>query len=833
MILDIDRPRNSLVMSLATRRPSFTTYQELSEYRNLFSCLICLELFTNPRILDCNHIFCEQCIQSYYALFRTVDPAAGTLQGASLSCPTCRKLTSMSVGSPAPLSIPECKVPDPPPPPRRRKVSRNSDALLKCDSCYFLYKQEIADFYCSKCVMNFCKTCRLAHDQHPLFKGHFVIHVSNKETLDLYCDLHSKMTSLYFCLDCNLPVCVICILHDHATHNTTKLREALTMRRDHLKTLLNDFGPRLDKVEAAIKTLEALYESETQPVTTDAAGLRNDRRHASLVPPDYETVINDPSLLNGMVRSKSSPAYCAPSFHDIIASIAKSRGEGHCDKDQLQAKRTSPPPSALWSDRLRGGGESKASLGQCQQVDGSCNGKSSSTETTVFVFPPRQSVSGKQKYSLGSRFRQNEIIPTEEVIGKLLCDRSSGRRRRRDGRLQAIVNQVQRHRKLFNLSTKILDMSQSKKLFAIYEDMVDRIKTVLEVEVKYLLEELAERTEAEKTRKMAKSVVDSTHHLEDSACSSVRSSKTGYRTRLLNADGTPLSMLTRPKLVWKIEKQRSDVGEMWNPCDVTFLADDTVIVAEYDSVNERNNKLQVFDTTGKSLAVLAQGQIRPLGVAITREGNIAVTDCRGKRVKIMTQAGNTVTDIGKGQFGWPYGIAVNSRGQLIVTDAFNDTVSIYQTDGKRVKIFGSTGSQHSHFRNPYHVTVDARDNIIVSDSGNNAIKVFDPSGKFLFYTTDAMRRPSVDLPSDRKVKRRTLKGPRGIAVDLNGNMLVADDCCRVCMFDSSGRYLRNLLNEEDSVKYPEAIECSRKGLLAVTEWNPNNMFAIKVFTMYE
>jgi len=32
--------------------------------------------------------------------------------------------------------------------------------------------------------------------------------------------------------------------------------------------------------------------------------------------------------------------------------------------------------------------------------------------------------------------------------------------------------------------------------------------------------------------------------------------------------------------------------------------------------------------------VLAQGQIQPLGVAVTREGHIAVTDCQGKRVKV-------------------------------------------------------------------------------------------------------------------------------------------------------------------------------------------------------
>jgi len=37
---------------------------------------------------------------------------------------------------------------------------------------------------------------------------------------------------------------------------------------------------------------------------------------------------------------------------------------------------------------------------------------------------------------------------------------------------------------------------------------------------------------------------------------------------------------------------------------------------------------------GKRVNVLAQGQIQPLGVAVTREGHIAVTDCQGKRVKV-------------------------------------------------------------------------------------------------------------------------------------------------------------------------------------------------------
>jgi len=96
----------------------------------------------------------------------------------------------------------------------------------------------------------------------------------------------------------------------------------------------------------------------------------------------------------------------------------------------------------------------------------------------------------------------------------------------------------------------------------------------------------------------------------------------------------------------------------------------------------------------------------------------------------MTLAGQTISEIGKGQFGWPYGIAVNSSGQLVVTDAFSDSVSVYGVnDGKRIRQFGSSGTRDCNFRNPYHVSVDTRDNILVADSGNDCIKAFDSTGE--------------------------------------------------------------------------------------------------------
>jgi len=44
---------------------------------------------------------------------------------------------------------------------------------------------------------------------------------------------------------------------------------------------------------------------------------------------------------------------------------------------------------------------------------------------------------------------------------------------------------------------------------------------------------------------------------------------------------------------------------MWNPCDVTFLTDEMAVVAEYDTVTDKNNRLQIFDSAGKTVQVRA------------------------------------------------------------------------------------------------------------------------------------------------------------------------------------------------------------------------------------
>ncbi|KAI0218179.1 hypothetical protein LSAT2_030094 [Lamellibrachia satsuma] len=64
---------------------------DLASLNELLRCVICFEPFTNPKILQCGHSFCEECLQGYHK----VNQQKYNVQPGKLPCPTCRELTSI------------------------------------------------------------------------------------------------------------------------------------------------------------------------------------------------------------------------------------------------------------------------------------------------------------------------------------------------------------------------------------------------------------------------------------------------------------------------------------------------------------------------------------------------------------------------------------------------------------------------------------------------------------------------------------------------------------------------------------------------------------------
>ena len=282
---------------------------------DLFSCLLCVEPFTKPKVLECQHAFCEQCLQLYYKTYKGIQYEQ---QGVFVPCPTCRKLTKVPSVSDGLIGLDHHKYDHRMVELKRKMSTISGISIQRCDVCVFKNKLEESEYYCSKCMLNLCSNCKTAHSQEVLFKAHAVIHISNKETIQLTCDSHNKLPSHYFCQDCYIPLCTVCVMHEHSTHNTMKLHDALSMRRDNIKTLLNCLGPKIDKIEAKVKKLAYLYAmksrgygskngmsrsiSEANDVTSQANGITPDgkSRKFSLmdIPQNRECTEQDLNIQN-------------------------------------------------------------------------------------------------------------------------------------------------------------------------------------------------------------------------------------------------------------------------------------------------------------------------------------------------------------------------------------------------------------------------------------------------------------------------------------------------------------------------------------------------------
>ncbi|GAB4515950.1 MAG: TIGR03663 family protein [Anaerolineae bacterium] len=175
-----------------------------------------------------------------------------------------------------------------------------------------------------------------------------------------------------------------------------------------------------------------------------------------------------------------------------------------------------------------------------------------------------------------------------------------------------------------------------------------------------------------------------------------------------------------------------------------------------------------------------------------------------RQVTALQQLGVTgVPGDGPGQFRAPRAVAVAPDGRIVVADSDNHRIQVFDADGTFLTQWGSGCNLYSdrtgcidpdgdgprelgdgQFQQPWGVAVDAEGNVYVADTWNHRIQKFTMDGQFLdkwgfFATTDGQLGQPL-----------AMWGPRGIAIDSQGNVYVADTGNkRVQKFSPEGQFL--------------------------------------------
>ena len=737
--------------------------EALEKLEEQLTCPICLEQFTNPKILPCFHSFCLHCLE---------DVAPELIEDdLYLPCPTCL----------SPCPNPDKGLASLPPSFVINNLSEvyglmkkvSGDQQATCDNC------DEANRYCKQCGKFFCTRCLDLHDQWKPNADHQTLsleEVANtayqlphaKEEATDNCTDHNKPLEI-FCETCEELICDDCRVKKHKDHNYDVVIDAYKKHHGILE-------------KSSVQPLIEQYDRLTQDMT---------------------------SLINRREEVNQQGETTIEYIHHTIDQL-------RCLLDETEIELTEEVDVAL---------QHKISVldHQIEEVETALDQVRECREhieQILKIGTPQQVLSTKSQMmshteSIISSVKDKTFQPLEESDIELV----------KSDKINEIHKNIGKVKHTSLVSSKVsalfrpLPLTGQESTITISFD-----GSPVPVPPSLISCFLTPRDNSEPIQCSVKEsrqsgqynvvftpVTRGLHQLHVEVCD-------------IEISGSPVNIpvLVPPE---KRGTPLKTISGLRGPSGVAVTDDGLVIVSERDRncisiLDKKGKKIRSFGFEGTE-----RGQLKnPEGVAISSKGTILVADSYNHRIQEFTMDGKCISCVGTEgngplQFSFPQGIAVNrTSGHVVVAEYFNHRVQILNSNLTFSHMFGSKGSEQGQFNYPIDVAVDNERFVYVADCYNHRIQKFTFEGQFecsfgtkgsqpgqlycpsgvtldendLVYVSHQNDYISVYMPNGEYkclIQKHCKKEDCGFVITLGVSCSTSGDLCVCCYRDGKIKYL--------------------------------------------
>ena len=672
----------------------------LKKLENQLNCPICLDTYTDPKQLLCQHVYCQQC------LHRQVNRER---QG-QLRCPNCRQVTPVPAngvaGLPAAFHInPLLDI--------LREHKKAKEGTLYCSA---QHQERELELYCETCQQLICFQCTVT--DHRSHNYYLVTDIFEKCKQEIETSLTQAKTKLPSVREASEHVQALkrVVLDRQATleakmyQDRQQLIELITARTNkHVSNLRHITDKRiraLDSCREQLETIEAQLRSgldtveETLRTGAPAKVVRMKTAIATQIK-ELSTSLTTDTL--------APPAVCADMDYSTGSNVWEA-----CRSYGVVGDLNSPVPSLC---RATGMGLESADVGKKSSVV---------LQIVNFKGQPCEMPIQSSECELGSEITGARVRGDTKRVGQGKYKISYHPNVK--GRHQLHIKVEGQHIRGSPFSVAV----KSAVELGLPMLTMQRVKQPFGVAINQRREVVVSEWDGHRVSVFRPSGLK------------LRSFGLGHFNHpagvAVHEDGTILVADCDNHHIVKLTIDGEFLGAVGtNGSDpLQFLSPRSV------AVNKINNRVYVADTENARVQVLnsdltyvssfgkkgaAKGQFnRPFGIACDRSGNVYVVDRNNHRIQVFTPEGGFLRLFGRqgterGEINTPRGIAIDTNDMVYVTDG-NNRVSIFTPDGLFVTSFGGTGALEGEFNRPLGVTVDSEGVVYVCDYDNHRVQLF-------------------------------------------------------------------------------------------------------------